>query len=90
MERALVLLLLANSPCPSLRYAGDWVDGKRHGHGTSRYDGKFGYDRWEGPFADDKAHGAGTMFLEEGEPMAFEFKMGERSTKWEKPLRSLE
>ena len=39
-----------------------WVEGKRHGWGTSLYDGKFGYDRWEGPFIDDKAHGVGTMF----------------------------
>lgn len=50
------------------------VQGKREGYGTSRYDGKFGYDQWVGPFEDDKPHGEGIMFLADGggsEPFSF-------------------
>ena len=43
-------------------YDGQWVGGKRDGWGTSHYDGKWGYDRWEGPFRDDVPHGVGTMY----------------------------
>jgi hypothetical protein len=32
-------------------YSGAWVEGKRQGAGVHIFAGKFGYDRWEGPFA---------------------------------------
>ena len=50
------------------------MDGKRQGWGTTYYDGKWGYDRWEGPFVDDVPHGKGTMF-EVGDPFVAEFDM---------------
>ena len=40
-----------------------WREGKRQGWGTSFYDGKFGYDKWVGPFEDDKPHGNGIMHV---------------------------
>ena len=40
-------------------YTGEWREGKRQGWGTSFYNGKWGYDRWEGPFEDDLPHGEG-------------------------------
>jgi hypothetical protein len=43
-------------------YEGQWQHGKRHGWGVSFYGGKWGYDRWEGPFVDDMPHGQGTMY----------------------------
>ena len=46
-------------------YAGQWKAGARHGWGTSLYDGKWGYERWVGPFENDEAHGVGTMYLRE-------------------------
>jgi len=53
------------------------VEGKRHGKGISIFDGKHGYDRWEGWFVGDKADGVGTMFLEDGEKsFEFEFEDG--------------
>merc|ERR1719453_1343076 len=58
-------------------YVGDWVDGKRHGWGTSLYDGKWGYDRWEGPFVDDKPHGKGTMYSAD-ERVVVEFELFDR------------
>ncbi len=53
-------------------YSGEWQDGVRHGWGTSFYHGKWGYDRWVGPFVNDQPHGEGTMYLED-EPMLPEF-----------------
>lgn len=58
-------------------YVGDWVEGKRHGWGTSLYDGKWGYDRWEGPFVDDRPHGQGTMYGAD-EPVVVEFEFFDR------------
>ena len=43
-------------------YEGEWRHGLRHGWGTSFYDGKWGNDRWAGPFEDDLPHGHGTMY----------------------------
>lgn len=62
-------------------YAGFWKDGQRHGHGTSYYGGKWGYERWEGPFEDDKAHGTGTMYLDGGGEKPFAFVRGEPETR---------
>ena len=45
--------------------------------GTSLYDGKWGYDRWEGPFVDDKPHGKGTMYSAD-EPVVVEFELFDR------------
>ena len=42
-------------------YQGSWVNGMRHGDGISLFDGKFGFDRWIGPFVSDKPHGVGKM-----------------------------
>ena len=41
----------------------------------SFYDGKWGYEQWEGSFVDDKPHGEGVMVVREGGarvPFAFE------------------
>ena len=43
-------------------YVGEWREGRRQGWGVSLYGGKWGYDRWEGPFEEDKPHGKGTMY----------------------------
>ena len=59
---------------------GPWKHGRRSGQGTSLYGGKWGYDRWVGPFVDDLPHGSGTMYLEggsEGEGLPFDFEQGE-------------
>ena len=37
--------------------------GSRFARNSQYYDGKFGYERWEGPFEDDKPHGLGSMHL---------------------------
>eukprot|EP00756_Hemistasia_phaeocysticola_P054967 Hpha_TRINITY_DN30884_c0_g1::TRINITY_DN30884_c0_g1_i1::g.155608::m.155608 len=55
-------------------YIGEWVDGKREGWGCSIYDGKWGYDRWEGPFVNDKPHGKGTMYRVD-DPAELEFSL---------------
>jgi len=61
-------------------YAGDWKFGLRQGLGENRYAGKWGYDRWQGPFEGDNAHGEGVMFLSEGNRMiSFEFDRGEQA-----------
>ena len=59
-------------------YIGDWVDGKRHGWGTSLYSGKWGYDRWVGPFVDDLPHGEGTMY-EMGDPFLEQFDIFDKN-----------
>ena len=66
-------------------YDGAWAHGRRHGRGASVYDGKWGYDRWEGPFVDDKPHGVGTMRMRDASapPVAFEFDRGEPVTRLE-------
>ena len=51
----------------------------REGFGVSLYEGKFGYDRWEGPFVADVPHGAGKMFPVDdpvGAGVLFEFAKG--------------
>ena len=51
--------------------------GKRSGDGISIYDGKFGNDRWIGPFTNDVAHGKGTMILaDKTSKVEMEFVMG--------------
>ena len=47
-------------------------------YGTSYFGGKWGHDRWVGPFVEDMAHGVGTMYphveggaSEEGVPFEF-------------------
>lgn len=57
-------------------YRGEWVEGKRQGQGTHFFAGKFGYDRWEGPFVKDQMDGVGTMFYADGTSGEFEFKVG--------------
>jgi hypothetical protein len=66
-------------------YTGQWHLGQRQGLGVSFYNGKFGYDRWEGPFEADMPHGKGRMYTQEmtkRPPMqaedipVFEFKHG--------------
>ena len=59
-------------------YAGMWRHGLREGYGTSYFGGKWGHDRWVGPFVKDMAHGVGTMYphveggaSEEGVPFEF-------------------
>ena len=47
-------------------YVGGWREGKRSGWGASLYGGKWGNDRWVGPFEDDFPHGVGTMHAAEG------------------------
>ena len=44
-------------------FRGAWGDGLRHGDGANLYGGKWGYDRWEGPFVDDKPHGIGQAYV---------------------------
>ena len=64
-------------------YVGSWREGSRDGWGVSIYAGKWGYDRWEGPFAQDLPHGVGRMFNAEdpgGEGAVFEFLMGRPAT----------
>jgi hypothetical protein len=62
-------------------YRGDWVEGRRQGAGCMIFAGKFGYDRWEGPFADDTPHGIGVMFFPEGTQGAFAFSSGKPQPK---------
>ena len=61
-------------------YLGQWRDGRREGRGVSLYEGKFGFDRWEGPFVADLPHGVGRMFHEDdpaGAGVPFEFLKGQ-------------
>jgi len=60
-------------------YEGDWVEGRRQGRGAHIFAGKFGYDRWEGPFVDDQPHGMGTMKYPDGSQADFEFMNGKPS-----------
>ena len=57
-------------------YQGEWIKGRRSGKGTSYFDGKFGYDKWEGFFKKDKPDGHGIMFDMEGGQIDFEFRKG--------------
>lgn len=47
-------------------YKGHWKLGQREGEGINLYGGKWGYDRWEGPFVGDVPHGKGTMYFPGG------------------------
>ena len=68
-------------------YSGMWRQGERHGWGASHYDGKWGFERWEGPFESDAPHGMGVMHLrdkaavapnaEQADAVAFEFVHGQ-------------
>ena len=60
-------------------YSGEWQEGLRHGKGTALYGGKWGYDRWQGPFVADKAHGEGVMHMADGRSIAFAFEDGEQA-----------
>ncbi len=57
-------------------YEGDWVDGKRHGTGTSYY---FGDDRYEGDWVHDKCHGKGTRYYLNGDRYEGEWENNERN-----------
>ena len=58
-------------------FRGAWRDGLRHGDGANLYGGKWGYDRWEGPFADDRPHGEGVMRMVDGRAEQMSFERGE-------------
>jgi len=58
--------LLTPTPTIGGGYRGAWVDGKRQGKGCHLFAGKFGYDRWEGPFEEDQMDGMGSMFYADG------------------------
>ena len=47
------------------------------GDGANLYGGKWGYDRWEGPFADDRPHGEGVMRMVDGRAEQMSFERGE-------------
>ena len=57
-------------------YSGSWVEGQRQGEGAHVFAGKFGYERWRGPFEADQPHGVGVMKYTSGDEGEFEFLMG--------------
>lgn len=61
-------------------YRGVYRDGLKHGNGASLYGGKWGYDRWEGPFVDDRAHGPGVMYMvDSSHNISFTFEHGNQA-----------
>jgi hypothetical protein len=60
-------------------YVGNFRDGLRHGEGAALYGGKWGYNKWVGPFVNDLAHGHGVMHMEDqgSESIAMVFEEGE-------------
>ena len=54
-------------------YVGQWKFGQRHGTGISLFDGKHGFEQWEGSFEDDKPNGCGLMRRVNQSPIEYEF-----------------
>jgi hypothetical protein len=57
------------------RYAGDWVDGKRHGYGVFFFDNG---DKYEGDFERGKRYGRGTMVYSDGAVYEGDWVAGKR------------
>ena len=58
-------------------YEGEWKDGKRDGHGTQKYGGKWKGEKYVGNFKEDRQDGQGTYMWSDGTKYIGEFKMGE-------------
>ena len=59
-------------------YTGSYISGLRNGTGTYLYGGKWGYNKWVGPFKNNKANGDGILHLEgKDETLNFTFRNDE-------------